>query len=449
MPSSLRHVLLLIAAALVLPASAHGARVVVHDAPPEAYFVAGDGERNRLTISEQGGAVVFSDPGAARLRTGRGCKRTGRHEVRCRGAVAVEALLGDGPDVAVARGGPGGGTVIRGGGGPDSLSGQGILVFFGDSGNDVVRGSRLGDDIHGGRGRDRIYGGRGDDWLFDDERDSARAPDILRGGRGLDLVDYSRRRRGLDIDLARPRVLRGAKADQITSVERARGGRGDDRLAGTDGHNLLDGRGGDDTILGRAAGDLLYSGRGDNLVLGGRGNDLLASGGNGRERFRGGPGNDALETMTGYFPIGRGDKPDSLDCGDGTDDLTAAPPDIARRCERAGGWANALEVPVQPKVRGAAAVYRAYCLAPLGETCAGTVRLQSPTGTALGSADFEIPDGRRTDIAVTLTAAGQDAFARGAAVRVRFRSSREMRFLDPEPGEQLTFGYTANMLYGQ
>jgi uncharacterized protein len=113
------------------------------------------------------------------------------------------------------------------------------------------------------------------------------------------------------------------------------GTRGDDRIEGTRGADVIVARGGDDRIEADRGDDVICAGRGDDRVEGddgddeidaGRGDDRV-DGDDGDDRLSGGRGDDHLDggddddTLSG----GRGD--DHLDGGDGRDDLDGGPGD--------------------------------------------------------------------------------------------------------------------------
>ncbi len=103
------------------------------------------------------------------------------------------------------------------------------------------------------------------------------------------------------------------------------GGRGDDRLVGTNHADVLNGRGGDDTLYGQGGNDRLNGGAGDDYLLGGSGRDRLI-GGPGRDVLIGGSGNDTIFARDGEV--------DLVKCGPGRDRVVADRNDkVARDCE--------------------------------------------------------------------------------------------------------------------
>ena len=163
-----------------------------------------------------------------------------------------------------------------------ALSGDGRIVAFQDTANNLVSGDSNGNydvfiakrtvssppgcTITGSAGDDVLIGTAGDDVLCGmgghDRLLGRGGDDRLRGGLGYDR-------------------LRGGRG-----ADRLRGGRGADRLFGGRGPDLLFGGPGDDLLRGGAGPDRLRGGPGDDLLFGGPGDDWLR-GGPGRDRLRG------------------------------------------------------------------------------------------------------------------------------------------------------------------
>jgi Ca2+-binding RTX toxin-like protein len=118
-----------------------------------------------------------------------------------------------------------GDTTLGVGAGADRLDG-------GDGNDSVSGGDGAGDQVNGGADDDTVSGGghRDGDALVGD------GPDQIDGGPGTDILDYSDRSRGVEIDLRRaaPQGERGEK-DSAIGVEHARGGVGANTLIGLDG----------------------------------------------------------------------------------------------------------------------------------------------------------------------------------------------------------------------
>jgi Ca2+-binding RTX toxin-like protein len=114
------------------------------------------------------------------------------------------------------------------------------------------------------------------------------------------------------------------------------GGPGNDSLQATGANDIVNGEAGNDTIAAGAGNDTVAGGDGDDQIDGGAGDDVL-HGGPGVDTFTAGDGNDDLRT--------RDDVADNIDCGAGTDSVTADEKDPAgsgcEKVERAVGEADA------------------------------------------------------------------------------------------------------------
>jgi Ca2+-binding RTX toxin-like protein len=204
------------------------------------------------------------------------------------------------PDVIVAgaganviRGG-GGNDTICGGGGDDTIyGGRGNDALFGEGGNDTLYGERGSDDLDGGEGEDRLYGATGNDALFggagdhdqliagpgDDSLDGgAGDSDVLTGGPGNDAIDggpgahdvasYAGTGGAVAINLEAGTVS-GAETEQLSGIEDAVGGSGNDTLIGSSASaNRLDGGPGDDHLVGAGPDDEAFGGPGSDTCSG-------------------------------------------------------------------------------------------------------------------------------------------------------------------------------------
>jgi Ca2+-binding RTX toxin-like protein len=408
-------------------------------------FVAGKGERNRLTITDSRKGVVFSDPGA-RMRRYPGdfgdCKFTRhRHRATCDvdRRIDIFVSLRDRDDSLRFKGsnaGPLGRTprtdvkdaaeladVYYDSDGANDEHGY----LSGGSGNDRILGTDLNDVLDGGPGRDLVDGGNGPDRIVD-RPDSSR--DKLRGGRGIDTVDGTGRA-PMTTDLQAGTLVSGGHTDTLDSFEKARGGAGDDTLLGSDGADGLFGDHGGDALDGRGGGDYL----GGDLEV----QDASDGGDPGQDILTGGPGDDVLDGRDSGAP--RSLTPtDQLMCGDGEDRIVALQDDLADpSCEStaAGVFSGdlvfqqsvAFEPPltaVNPVARGAdgAPTYSIACSggASSQNNCAGRLQLERPpvTGTEtepeiLGEADYDVAGGRSKDVTVVLNEAGKAALAQPGA----------------------------------
>ncbi len=121
-----------------------------------------------------------------------------------------------------------------------------------------------------------LVGGRAaDTFTF---RDGVSGFRSLKGGAGIDTLDYSDYKTGVTVDLASASGTTGAA--EVSGFENATGGEGDDVLKGDDQDNVLKGGGGlgSDTLLGRGGNDRLEAGGGRALLIGGLGTDTLVGG---------------------------------------------------------------------------------------------------------------------------------------------------------------------------
>lgn len=285
--------------------------------------VRGGDERSDLHVTTaDDGAIIVSD--TAGVSAGPGCTAQADGSARCTHPYAVNATLVDvgGGDDHVLVSAPY--AQVSGGPGNDTLEGFAAATeigyaFDGGPGDDVIRSSG---SLTGGSGRDRLLGGEGYDTLNGDGG-ATLEPDVIDGGGGDgDWVVFSGTSTPVAVDLADPGPDGG---DTVTNVERAIGGAGEDRLAGTEGANWLDGGGGDDVIIGRGGADEIIGGTGDDRLDGGAGPDRLR-GEHGRDRLTGGDGADDL------LPAGgRG----TVDCGAGPDRVVDPGPEmfVGPECE--------------------------------------------------------------------------------------------------------------------
>ena len=167
--------------------------------------------------------------------------------------------------------------------------------------------------------------------------------DVLKGGLGLDTVNYVGSYSAVDVDLTRATQLAGyAEGDNLVSIENVIGSAFSDTLKGDAGANVLTGGAGNDTLEGRGGADTLDGGSGtdtasyasstaavdidlmrptqragdatgdaliaiENLIGSSFGDNL--KGDNGANTITGGAGNDTLDGRNGA---------DVLDGGTGT-----------------------------------------------------------------------------------------------------------------------------------
>ncbi len=207
--------------------------------------------------------------------------------------------------------------------GTDALSS--IEDVTSGSGNDFLSGSAADNTLDAGAGDDSLAGLGGNDNLI--------------GGAGRDFGDYRGAAQDVVIDLAAGTATGSdIGTDQLSGIEDATSGSGNDLLGGDDLGNVLDGgagedtlsgRGGDDSLVGDAGADLLDGGADQDTLIGGAGEDSLAGregddslvGGEDADALDGGSGNDTMEAGAGNDTLigGSGAGDDVLDGGTGRD----------------------------------------------------------------------------------------------------------------------------------
>lgn len=144
--------------------------------------------------------------------------------------------------------GNGGGGVMYGGDGDDTLSERsGQSYLRGEDGDDSIAGGADFDDIHGNQGADTASAGAAGDWVV-----GGKGGDSLSGEAGDDIV-YG--------NLGADTLLGGDGEDTL------RGGQDGDTLSGGAGADWLSGDRGDDTLAGGAGADIFHSFAGADLDL--------------------------------------------------------------------------------------------------------------------------------------------------------------------------------------
>ncbi|MEU4618412.1 calcium-binding protein [Actinoplanes sp. NPDC023801] len=173
---------------------------------------------------------------------------------------------------------------VEGGLGNDILTGNGgANRIIGGSGGDRLTGGGGNDQLLGAGGKDQLDGGTGDDSLKPDfaETESGDdgpyvfdpiAADVVRGGSGIDTVDYSDRQRNpvtVDLDGRSGDDGRAGEGDSVgADVENVRGTIYGDTLTGSGSANELRGGGGNDVIAGLGGADRLFGDEGDDDLSG-------------------------------------------------------------------------------------------------------------------------------------------------------------------------------------
>lgn len=154
----------------------------------------------------------------------------------------------------------------------DRLTGSVLAnVIDGGAGADRISGGPAGADCN--NDKDTLNGGDGDD-VFPMGA-ATNCSDVIDGGNGVDIADYSKRIAGLTITM-----------DNALN---------DGEGAATEGDNV---KSTIEVILGGSGGDTITGGAGNDEIHGGFGNDTL-KGGAGNDTLIGGPGDDELHGEAG------------------------------------------------------------------------------------------------------------------------------------------------------
>jgi Ca2+-binding RTX toxin-like protein len=139
------------------------------------------------------------------------------------------------------------------------------------------------------------------------------------GGEGVDTVTYADRTAGVNVSLdnvANDGTAASASAigegdNAHSDIENIVGGKGNDRLFGSDAANTISGGDGNDYIEGRGGADVIEGGGGNDEIHGGAGNDQIY-GGPGADSMFGEGDNDFIHAKDGTA--------DTVSGGDGTED---------------------------------------------------------------------------------------------------------------------------------
>ncbi|WP_210270767.1 M10 family metallopeptidase [Mycoplana rhizolycopersici] len=183
-------------------------------------------------------------------------------------------------------------NVLRGNAGNDSIDGgTGADTLYGDDGNDTLKGGAGNDTLHGGAGNDTLEGGSGVDVVYGNDGNdrfsilvgwTGGTGEAFFGGAGSDTFDTS------TVVFAGFNAFINLTSGEFTytpgntgtidlsSVENAVSGDGDDILTGSGVGNRLSAGAGDDELFGRAADDLLIGGLGADKLDGGTGSDTAS-----------------------------------------------------------------------------------------------------------------------------------------------------------------------------
>jgi RTX calcium-binding nonapeptide repeat (4 copies) len=429
-----------LAALFACPAVATAASVVVettcgkYGCSESLVYSAAPGERNDVTVAQEGDLISVSD--TAGLEPGTGCEALDALSARC--AFALEGpnrsarfKLRDHADELDARAlataiGP-----IDGGAGDDRLVGPEptAAIFVGGPGDDEMTGGPHPDRFESNRrdGSDMMAGG-GPPPLLD--------ADFFPG---YDDVFYGRSRPVRVVHDGRPNDGARGEEDNLVSIEGVSTGAGDDVVIGTAGaeymfggagRDLLRGGGGPDRLIG---GDRIVRrrdiplGSADRLV-GGPGPDVL-DGEGGRDLLEGSSGRDTLDGGRGRDRIRSGDSDrDWVLCGRGFDRVAASTGDVLMRgCERRQGARSTAEGIVLWRFGLYAVSLIVACPVAASEDCAGTVTLAVP-GRPQAAAPYSVRPGMAADVALPLEAPDLDDAARKLSGAVASTANDSARF---------------------
>jgi hypothetical protein len=283
--------------ALALPAAAQAqnATVSVGGSPGQVTY-AGSSLRDGvfLAVNNPPAWIFQSDGNAASalMDAGPNCNDifSDHKRIACSITGGATINLNAGDDF-FSGGGDGHGMTINGGAGNDRIvpSGNAIHTVNGDAGDDRFQLAASGN-------QDVVNGGPDNDSF-----EFPRGPDDLRGGDGVDKVEFS---------VTAPATVSVTLDDQLND------GASNDFKSNvrSDIENVA---GGDenDSFTGSAAANVLSGGNGDDSLAGGAGQDTLDGGG----------GNDQIEAKDGQR--------DTIDCGLGVDHATVDVVDTTTGCE--------------------------------------------------------------------------------------------------------------------
>jgi hypothetical protein len=428
-----------LAALLSSPAAAKAATVVV-DTQCDKYgcretlvYSAMRGERNDVTVAQEGGLVTIRD--TAGMEPGTACEALDAVSARCAFALpgssrSASFKLGDRADRLGARA-LAMAAALLGGAGDDRLVGPEAVGarFAGGLGDDELTGGSLPDRFESNRrdGSDTMAGGGPPPLL-----DAHYYP-------GYDEVAYERSRAVRVVLDGMPNDGARAEHDNLLSIEGVSTGAGNDVVIGTAGpeyifggagRDLLRGGGGADRLVGGdristrrdipiGSADRLYGGAVPDVVDGEGGHDLLA-GGSGRDTLDGGRGRDRIRS-------GDTDR-DWVMCGRGFDGLAASAGDVVMRgCEQRRGAVSAAEGVMQWRFGLAVVSLIVGCPVAAPQDCEGTLTL-SIADRPQATAPYSVKPGMAADIALPLASTDLDDAVRQLTGAVASTANDSARF---------------------
>lgn len=146
--------------------------------------------------------------------------------------------------------------------GSRSTTYRSIENVIGGSGNDTIIGNGANNILDGSKGDDALRGGGGNDIILE-----GPGNDTIDGGEGVDTLQIAGtevENLNWTIDLAAGvGGTDGKLTNTYISIENVVGGKGNDRISGTNGDNILQGGAGNDVLYGRLGNDTLDGGTGN------------------------------------------------------------------------------------------------------------------------------------------------------------------------------------------
>jgi Ca2+-binding RTX toxin-like protein len=311
------------AAALAGPSVVSADTTSAFNAVTRTATITGDGDSDKLVISDQGGLLkqALNDGAAQNILDDLGQPLPADRSVN----LVVNAGAGD-DQVQIATNLLQSATV-DGGAGLDAITGSdNDDVLRGGTENDTIAGGDGDDRLIGDPGADDLNGGNGNDTLVWNNGDGSDTMDGEGGGGDevevngaagprdvftvkpngtrvrfdrVNLVPFN-----LDIDAERITVNGLQGDDQVTGdaglapliAMTLNGGQGADTLTGGDGNDLITGGDDGDTLTGGAGNDRIVGDRGGDTVAGGDGDDTLVwNNGDGSDTMDGENGLDRIE----------------------------------------------------------------------------------------------------------------------------------------------------------
>jgi Ca2+-binding RTX toxin-like protein len=324
-----RTVLLTFVAALALAPASFASTTVSHDGSTTQ--ITGDGDADDVTVELayfgsppiNGNGLRVTNP--AGVTPGPGCLPEGTSAVICpQGNGTLTAELGEGADqfrlsdpdflysVQATVRGQGGNDTLTGAYGGETDGGPGddrlLAGLYGESGRMVGGGGTDTAEVNGyasvggssdgfgygpqlGADIERLEGSSYEDYIY--LGPDAGTGHVIQGNGGYDSVSYSGRSDAVKVFLGGD-----SGTDNLTGIESAVGGSGNDELNGTSTANSLSGGPGNDRLDAGDGTDGLFGGEGDDTLLGGAGDDEM-SGADGNDVLDGGPGEETLAGGSG------------------------------------------------------------------------------------------------------------------------------------------------------